>query len=169
MSTEQNQEIQHPTANLANEAESERNKALMLRLIDEGFNKANLSVVEEIVAPGQQEHQYFGPNQPGGPEGTKIIIQNLHRLFPDFTLTIEDMVAEGDKVWVRATGRGTHRGEFLGRPPTGKQVAVAVIDICRFENGKMVEHWGVPDRFHMMIQLGIIPEPQGTPERLYQK
>lgn len=156
-------------SNTARVAEVERNKELMRRLIDEGFSKGNLAVVDEIVAPGSKEHQYFGPNHPDGPEGSKIIIQSLRRLFPDFTLTIEDMVAVDDKVWVRATGRGTHRGEFLGRPPTGKQVAVAVIDICRFENGKMVEHWGIPDRFHLMIQLGLIPEPQGAPAELYHR
>ena len=69
------------------------------------------------------------------------------------------MVADGDKVWARMTGRGTHSTEFMGRPPTGKSFAITVVDICRFENGKIVEHWGVPDRFHMMAQLDLLPRP----------
>jgi predicted ester cyclase len=149
------------------ETERDLNKALVRRLIDEGFSKGNLAVVDEIVAPGAKEHQYFGPNHPDGPQGTKDVINDLRRLFPDFVLTINDIVAEGDKVWVRMTGSGTHGGEFLGRPPTGKQIEVDVIDICRFVNGMMVEHWGVPDRFHLMVQLGMVPmtvsAPQGPP------
>jgi predicted ester cyclase len=144
----------------SSEAEGERNKALVQRLFGEGFSKGDLSVADEMVAPDCKEHQYFGPNHPDGPEGVKNVIRDLRRLFPDFTLTADKMVAVGDEVWVRATGRGTHGGEFMGRPPTGKQVKVGVIDICRFENGKLVEHWGVPDRFHMMVQLGMIPTPQ---------
>jgi len=143
----------------AHGAEIELNIALLRRLIDEGFSKGNLAVVDEIVPPGSKEHQFFGPNHPDGPEGVKNVINDLRRLFPDFTLTIEDVVAEGDKVWARMTGRGTHGGEFLGRPPTGKKIEVDVIDICRFENGRMVEHWGVPDRFHLMVQLGMVPVP----------
>ena len=144
----------------SSELEGERNKALVQRLFDEGFCKGDLSIVDEMVAPDCKEHQYFGPNHPDGPEGAKNVIKDLHRLFPDFTLTIDKMVAVGDEVWIRATGRGTHGGELMGRPATGKQVKVDVMDICRFENGKMVEHWGVPDRFHMMIQVGMIPTPQ---------
>ena len=134
--------------------------ALVQRLFDEGFSKGDLSIADEMVAPDCKEHQYFGPNHPDGPQGVKNVISDLRRLFPDFTLTADKMVAVGDEVWVRATGRGTHGGELMGLPPSGKQVEVDVIDICRFENGKLVEHWGVPDRFHMMIQVGIIPAPQ---------
>jgi len=144
----------------SSEAEGERNMALVQRLFDEGFSKGDLSIADEMVAPDCKEHQYFGPNHPDGPQGVKNVISDLRRLFPDFTLTADKMVAVGDEVWVRATGRGTHGGELMGRPPSGKQVEVDVIDICRFEDGKLVEHWGVPDRFHMMIQVGIIPAPQ---------
>jgi predicted ester cyclase len=151
-------QIGAPTS--SSEAEGERNKALVQRLFDEGFCKGDLSIADEMVAPDCKEHQYFGPNHPDGPEGVKNVIKDLRRLFPDFTLTADKMVAVGDEVWVRATGRGTHGGELMGRPPTGKQVKVDVIDICRFENGKLVEHWGVPDRFHMMVQVGMIPTPQ---------
>ncbi|HSD85280.1 MAG TPA: ester cyclase, partial [Anaerolineae bacterium] len=92
-------------------------------------------------------------------QGFKGSIRYLRDTFSPFSLTIEDMIADGDKVWVRMTGRGTHSKEFMGRPPTGKTFAITVIDICRFENGKIVEHWGVPDRFHQLAQLGFLPRP----------
>jgi predicted ester cyclase len=135
----------------------------MRLLIEEGFSKGNLDIVDEIVSSGSKEHQYISPNHPDGPEGVKMVINFCRNLFPDFTLTINDMVAVEDKVWMRGTGHGTHGGAFLGRPPTGREATVDVIDICRFENGKMVEHWGVPDRFHMLIQLGLIPAQPGAP------
>lgn len=143
--------------------EEARNTQLLRRLIEEGFNQHRLAVVDEIVAPNAQEHQFFGPNHPAGPEGVKAVINDLHRLFANFRLTIQDLVADGDTVWVRMIGQGTHHGEFLGRPPTGKEINVTVIDICRFEEGKMVEHWGVPDRFHLMVQLGLLPMGPGAP------
>ena len=98
----------------AREDERELNIALSYRLIDEGFNKGNLAVVDEIVAPDAKEHQFFGPNHPDGPEGTKLVITDLRRLFPDFTLTINDMVAEGDKVWTRGNRKRHSRGRVLG-------------------------------------------------------
>jgi predicted ester cyclase len=66
---------------------------------------------------------------------------------------------KGDKVSARITARGTHRGQFMGLPPTGKPFAITVVDICRFENGKIIEHWGVPDRFHLIAQLYALPRP----------
>ena len=90
-------------------------------------------------------------------EGSKGSIRYLRSTFAPFSLTIEDVVADGDKVWMRMTGRGTHSQEFMGRPPTGQSFAITVVDICRFEDGKIVEHWGVPDRFALISQLGMLP------------
>jgi predicted ester cyclase len=84
-------------------------------------------------------------------------IQFLRTAFPDFNLTIEDMVEAGDKVWARMTARGTNRGGFMG-PPNGKSFEIVVFDVCRFEGGKLVEHWGSPDRFAMLAQLGLLPQ-----------
>ena len=78
--------------------------------------------------------------------------------FPDLEFVAEDMIAEGDKVAARITVRGTHKGPFLDIAPTGKQVSVNAIDIFRFANGKIVEHWGVMDQMSMMQQLGAIPQ-----------
>jgi predicted ester cyclase len=72
-------------------------------------------------------------------------------------LTIEDMAAVGDRVWIRMTARGTNLGPMFG-PPTANEMTITVFDVCRFENGKIVEHWGVPDRFALMAQLGLLPQ-----------
>ena len=135
---------------------AEQNIAIFRRVIEEGFNKGNMDVLDDCFAPTYLEHQF---DLPPTLEEFKGSIRYLRHTFGDFSLTIEDMVADGDKVWARMTGRGTHSTEFMGRPPTGKSFAITVVDICRFENGKIVEHWGVPDRFHMMAQLDLLPRP----------
>ena len=140
-------------------SQEERNKELFRRLIEEGFNNRDFAVIEEIVATDTKEHQFFGPGHPAGVEGVKAIVTDLHALFADFKLVIEDITADGDKVWGRLSSSGVNHGSFMGHPPTGKQTGIDVIDICRFEDGKMVEHWGVPDRFRLMLQLGLLPRP----------
>jgi predicted ester cyclase len=126
-------------------------------VIEEGFNKGNYGALDALFAPNYQEHQ-FGLK--ATLEGFKKDIQSLRAGFPDFRLTIEETVADGDKLWVRMTARGTNQGPFFG-PPTGKSVTVTVFDVCRFEDGRIVEHWGVPDRFALMAQLGSLPQPSG--------
>ena len=135
---------------------TEQNIATFRRVIEEGFNKGNMDALDDCFAPNYLEHQF---DLPPTLEGFKGSIGYLRNTFADFSLTIEDMVAEGDKVWVRMTGRGTHSQEFMGRPPTGKSFVITVVDICRFEKGEIVEHWGVPDRFHLIAQLGLLPRP----------
>lgn len=135
----------------------EQSREVFRRVIEEGFNRGNLQALDDCFPPGYIEHQF---NLPSTREKFKETIHALRRTFPSFNLTIEDMVADGDKVWARMTGRGTDTEGFMGRPPTGKSFAITVIDVCRFENGKIVEHWGVPDRFHQMLQLGFLPGPR---------
>ena len=125
-------------------------------MIDEAFNKGNYTVLRENFNPDFIEHQ-FGLH--ATIEGMQSDIQFLRTAFPDFRLTIEDMVADGDKLWVHMTARGTNRGGFMG-PPNGKSFEVAVFDTCRFKDGKIVEHWGSPDRFALLAQLGLLPKPQ---------
>jgi predicted SnoaL-like aldol condensation-catalyzing enzyme len=134
----------------------DRNKELFRRLLVEGFGGGNVDVVDELFAPDYREHQ---PGFSPGPEGVKGAIRYLHGAFPDFTMTVEDVVVDGDKIWGRMRARGTNLGPIMGRPPTGKVMDITVIDICRFADGKLVEHWGVPDRFAQMEQLGLLPEP----------
>lgn len=125
------------------------------RLIEEGFNKGNLSALDELCAPGFVEHQ--DGIVPPTVDGLKGAILSLRTPFPDLNLTIEEIIASGDKTWARITGRGTHQGAFMGRPPTGKSFAITVIDICRFDNYSIAEHWGVADRLSLMAQLGLLP------------
>lgn len=133
-----------------------QNIATFRRVIEEGFNKGNMTALDECFAPAYKEHQF---DLPPTLEGFKGSINYLRHTFAEFSLTIEDMVADGDKVWARMTGRGTHSEEFMGHPPTGKSFTITVVDICRFEDAKIVEHWGTPDRFHLIAQLGFLPEP----------
>jgi len=134
----------------------ETNKALLLRLIDEGFNKGNLAVVDEVVSPDAKEHQRGNHD---GVEGTKEVINTLRKWFPDFSMRAEDIVTSGDKVWVRFSATGTNLGSVMRRPPTGKRINIDVIDIIRVKDGKIVEHWGVPDQLGMMLQMGLFPSP----------
>lgn len=131
------------------------NETLYRRLIEEGFNQGNLAVIDEIVAPDALEHQRG--SEPGQ-DGVKKTIRYLRSAFPDFTLTIDELAVVGDKVWARQHGGGTNLGSFAGRPPTGKAMTTDVFDVCRFEDGKMVEHWGVPDQLGVMQRLGHIPQ-----------
>jgi predicted ester cyclase len=132
-----------------------QNQEVLRRVIEEGFNKGNYAALDPLFALAYIEHQ-FGLKTTL--EGVKQDIQQLRHAFPDLHLTIKDMVSDGDKVWIRMTAQGTNYGPFFG-PPTGKPMRITVFDICRFDDGKIVEHWGVPDRFAVMAQLGLLPRP----------
>jgi predicted ester cyclase len=132
--------------------ELDANKALLLRLIEEGFNRGNLNVADELVSADSKEHQRGNHD---GIEGTKEVINTLRRWFPDFEMHAEDLVASGDKVWARFRATGTNLGSVMRRPPTGKKMSIDVIDIIKIKEGKIVEHWGVPDQLGMMLQLGL--------------
>ena len=139
------------------------NEAIYRRIIDEVFNHGHLDVADELVAPTCVEHQRGGMGD--GPDGAKRTARALRTAFPDFTLTIQDLVVDGDKVWARQSGGGTNLGSFFGRPPTGRTAHIEVYDVARFENGQMVEHWGVPDQLGMMFELGLIESPSRQPSR----
>jgi predicted ester cyclase len=136
---------------------AEQNKELFRRLFDEVFSGGDLAAIDELVAPDTVENQ---AGMQSGREGVKRLVQMLRGAFPDLRYTIEDLAAEGDKVWGRVTARGTHNGSFMGHPPTGRSMTITVIDICCFANGQMVEHWGVADTFGVLTQLGLIPRLQ---------
>ncbi len=138
---------------------TEQNKALVRQIVEEIFNRGNMSRADEFLAPDFIEHEELPPGIPRDREGVKQLTAMLHSAFPDFKTTIEDMVAEGDKVVIRQTWTGTHKGEFMGVPPTGKSVSFGVIDILRIAGGKIVEHWGQMDSMGLMQQLGSIPTP----------
>jgi len=132
------------------------NESIYRRLIEEGFNQGNLAVVDELFAPDAREYQRGSED---GPAGAKKTITYLRSVFPDFKITIDEVVVVGDKVWARQKGGGTNLGSFAGHPPTGRKAFIDVIDVCRIEGGKIVEHWGVPDQLGMMMALGLISPP----------
>jgi steroid delta-isomerase-like uncharacterized protein len=138
---------------------TEQDKALVRRFVEEIFNQGNMRLADEIVAPDFVEHEQLPPGIPNGREGVKALTSMMRSAFPDFKATIEDILADGDKVVIRMTWSGSHKGEFMGIPATGKRVSIGVIDIIRVSNGKFVEHWGQMDAMGMMQQLGAIPAP----------
>lgn len=138
---------------------ADTNKQAYRRLIEEGFGKGNLAAVDEIVSADLIEHEELPPGFPSGLPGLKALITSLRTAFPDEKSTIEDITADGDKVWARVRAQATNTGPFMGMPATGKRVNIEAIDICRFAGGKVVEHWGVTDNLAMMQQLGVVPAP----------
>ncbi|PZR99692.1 MAG: ester cyclase [Candidatus Chloroheliales bacterium] len=139
---------------------TEENKQLAQRWYNEVWNSGNMASFDELIALDFTEHAVLptGPIPPGR-EGLRPIITSFLTSFPDIHFTPEDMIAEGDKLVVRFISRGTDRGGFGGMPPTGKSATVPGIDIYRFANGKMVEHWGQVDFLGLLTQLGVIPTP----------
>jgi len=138
---------------------TEENKAKQRRVWEEAFNKGDLSVADELFAPNYVYHGPIGMEYKG-PEGFKQMVTMFRNAFPDLHVTVEDMVAEGDKVVSRFTFTGTHKGELMGIAPTGKQVTIAGTVIVRWVGGKEVEAWGSEDLLGMMQQLGVVP-PMG--------
>ncbi len=137
---------------------TEDNKATVRRFYEEVFNKKNIAGVDAFVGPNAIDHG-LPPGLSTGVEGTKQFIGMYLAAFPDLHVTVEDLIAEGDTVTSRWTTRGTHQGELMGIPPTGKQVTVTGIEIYRFAGGKSVEHWLEFDALGMLQQLGVIPAP----------
>jgi predicted ester cyclase len=136
------------------------NEQLVRRVIDEGFSQGRLEVIDELFAPDAIENQVRGPGpRQSGAEGAKAVITGLRGAFPDLRYTIEDLISDDDKVWVRMIGHGTNLGPYMGHPPTGRSIAIDVIDIVRIKDGRIVEHWGVPDRLGAMMQMGILGQP----------
>lgn len=136
---------------------STQNKMTVRRIFDELETQGHLAAADEIFAKDFVNRTPFGENH--GPEGAKEFARMLRTAFPDLHSTVEDQVAEGDKVATRFTARGTHRGEFGGIPPSGNLMEISGIVISRFANGKIVEQWGSPDVFSLMQQIGAIPAP----------
>ena len=135
----------------------EENKANVRRLNDEVFNKGNLALVDELMAPNYVFH--ITP-EVKGPEGVKQYIATFRTAFPDLHITIEDMVAEGDMMAIRYTMRGTFKGEYMGIAPTGKQMTLPNAGFARFEGGKQVEVWPYLDSLTFYQQLGVSPPGQ---------
>ena len=137
---------------------SENNKAIVRRLIEEVWNKGNLSLVDELFAPNYEHHDASTPDFGRGPESEKKRVTLYRNAFPDVRLTIEDIIAEGETVMTRWSCRGTHKGDLRGIAPTGKQINISGVTIARLANGKFAEGWVNWDALGLMQQLGVVPE-----------
>jgi hypothetical protein len=134
---------------------AEDNKALMTRFIEEVWNNGNLDAADDIFDP---QATTPGIPLPPGPEGAKVIARTFRSAFPDFHITIEDLVADGERVAARFTQTGTHQGPFMGAAPTGRSIRVTEIAIIRVVGGKVVESWYETDTLSLYQQVGLIPQ-----------
>lgn len=138
----------------------EANKTVYRRFVEEVINGGNLDVIEEIFAPDYVDHS-LPPGAPPGLAAVRMVPGLFRGGFPDVHFTIEQMVGEGDWVATRVTGHGTHQGPFMGIEATGNQATWSSVGFFRVENGKIVEHHGVPDLLGLMRQLGAGPGAGG--------
>ena len=129
-----------------------KNKAIILRSEAELWSKGNLAVADELYATDFVCHFILGPEW-RGIQGIKDEVRSHRTSFPDWHETVEDIVAEGDRVAIRITSTGTQTGEFGGASPSGRKVKIVELHIYRLANGKIAEQWGVPDIHGMMDQL----------------
>src|SRR4051794_24800581 len=125
-------------------------------IVERGFSGGDLSVADEVCADKLIEHEYLSRTDLPGPQILKAQIEDARYSINGLTLTVEAIVEAGDTVWARSRATGVD-------PRSGKPVAIDVIDICRFADGKLVEHWGVPDRFALLHQIGALPPPPKPP------
>jgi steroid delta-isomerase-like uncharacterized protein len=131
-------------------------KGITRRMVEEVLNKGRLDVIDEIIAPGYVGHDPALPQDVVGPNGERELVRGYRAAFPDLTLTIDDQIAEGDRVVTRWTARGTHSGDLWGIAATGKEVTVTGTAIDRIEDGRIVESWSHWDALGLMQQLGVV-------------
>jgi steroid delta-isomerase-like uncharacterized protein len=139
---------------------ADTNKEIVRRLAVEPW-KGNLGVIDELVAANYIGHDPAAGDLQG-PQGVKEFVTTYLAGFPDGKITVDEQLAEKDLVATRWTGRGTHQGELMGIPPTGKQVTVSGLTISRLKNGKVIEEWSNWDTLGMLQQLGVVPELAGA-------
>jgi steroid delta-isomerase-like uncharacterized protein len=136
--------------------EIERNKAVVRRFVEEVQNKKNWDAYDELNAP-DFVNLSAPPGVPNDCEGGKLFLGAFLNAFPDCRFTIDEMIAEGDRVATKKTFTGTQTGEFNGIPPSGNRVSLTFVDILRLRDGKIVEHWLSMDQLSFMQQLGVLP------------
>ena len=136
-------------------------KSIVRRVLDEAFNQGNLTIVDELVTPdGISHHSSWGT--PANRMGLKQLIAMFRTAFPDLVCTIEDEITQGNKIAAHWTMRGTHKGRFLGNPPTNKPILVQGLIYARIEKHQVVENWILVDEIGMLQQLGLVPSPRPT-------
>jgi steroid delta-isomerase-like uncharacterized protein len=137
---------------------SEANKQLLQRWFREVWNEGREETVDEILAPDAIAHG-LGETEPDvqGPEGFKVFLRTIRAAFPDVRIDVDDVLAEGDKIAARVTLQGTHTGEALGLPASGRRVTVAGIVLARFHDGQVAEAWNLWDQLGLLRQVGGVP------------
>ena len=133
---------------------TEQNKSMLKRIFSE-LNKGNINVIDELFAEDFVD-RYPAPGETPTKEGFKQFLSGTHKSFPDWRWSLEDILAEGDKVAYRFTMKGTDKGGYIGVPPTGKKVSFAGVGILRFANGKVLERWTIADSLTLLHQLGLV-------------
>ena len=137
---------------------TEENKSIVRRWVEEGWNKGNLAVIDEVYAPNFVQHEP-PPQTVTSSEALKQYVGAYLTAFPDLNLSIEELIAEGDKVVWRFTSSGHNNGPFMGRPATGNSGSITGIVIFRLENRRIVEAWVNIDALGLLQQVGVIPRP----------
>ena len=147
-------------------SKEQRHKDLIRRMIDEVWVKGNVDAAAQFIHLDAVDHRP-GPGQSTGLKGMRQKYELIHQIFPDARLTIDDMIAEGDRVVLATTMRGTNTGSFMGLPPTGKEVEVFTLDLLTFRDGKIAEAVGAADMLDVLRQLGHLPEGLRDAPRFY--
>ncbi|MDP8903809.1 MAG: ester cyclase [Chloroflexota bacterium] len=142
---------------MSQQSEIERNKAVIRRFVEEVQNQKNWDAFDELNS-SDFVNLSAPPGVPDDKEGGKMFLGAFINAFPDSYVTIEDMIAEGDRVVTKKTFTGTHTGELSGIPPTGNRVSIQYVDIMRVRDGQIVEHWLSMDQLSFMQQLGVVPQ-----------
>jgi steroid delta-isomerase-like uncharacterized protein len=141
---------------------SEQNKAVVRRFIEEAWNNGNLEVIDELVTDEHVDHDPTRTGTPGGPEGMRTMIQMYRSAFPDARIELGELIAEGDLVAGPWRATGTHRGELMGIPASGKSIEITGIGVDRIVDGRIVESWANWDTLGMLGQIGAAPAPAGA-------
>jgi steroid delta-isomerase-like uncharacterized protein len=131
------------------------NKATVRRIYEEVFSQGDFDLGDELLADDFVEHEHLPPGIPPGKAAPRTLMTMMRGAFPDFQAAVEELLEDGDKVVARARFSGTHQGEFMGIPPTGRSFEITAIDILQFRDGRAIAHWGVMDMAGMMEQLGV--------------
>jgi predicted ester cyclase len=132
-------------------------KRLARRALAEIYEQGDLALVDELVHPGFVDHEPAHEELPTGPESVKETVRQLHAAFGDLRFTVEDEIAEGDRIVQRVTMSGRHTGPLAGREATGREFAVRHIYVWRVQDGRIAEHWGSRDDVGLLGQLGLLP------------
>jgi steroid delta-isomerase-like uncharacterized protein len=129
---------------------------LLRRFYEEVLVGGNFDLIDEYVVEGMQDHEDPMPGQPPGRDGVRFYVNAIRAAFPDLTVKMDPVLADGDLEASHAVLSGTHQGEFLGIPASGKNVEFSSVDIIRIEDGKVAEHWGASDTLSLMQQIGAV-------------